>query len=208
MTYDNLISLGYNCSVANSFIELQSRPFSLPFDWNYVSDFALPEYFENDFINFFKLKNLRRASQSGNPSCEMSNKLLKICYVHDGKYEDLIKNDNHYKNSYQKYKRRINRLLKLLNSNKKLLFVRLINSIDKISNYIKLEKVISNKYPNLNFKILLISDNEDFKLDNKNIIIKYCKLKHFTKNVWAINHVLSEFDFKKYLSVKKKYYNN
>ena len=44
MTYDNLISLGYNCSVSNSFIELQSREFSLPFDWKYVSDFALLEY--------------------------------------------------------------------------------------------------------------------------------------------------------------------
>lgn len=205
MTYDNLISLGFNCSVSNSFIELQSREFSLPFDWNNTSDFALCEYFENDFNNFFKLKNLKLASQSGNPSCEMSNKMLKICYVHDGKYKDLIKYSGYYKTNYEKYQRRINRLLKLLNSNKKLLFVRLININDKIENLIKLENILRNKYPNLNFKILLISPYKHFKLESENIVTKYYNEKNYTKPIYAINDILSEFDFKKYKLNKKTY---
>jgi hypothetical protein len=52
VTYDNVISLGYNCSIANALIHTKNREFSLPFNWNFTSDIALCEYFENDFNNF------------------------------------------------------------------------------------------------------------------------------------------------------------
>ena len=72
--YDNVISLGYNCSISNALINTKNREFSLPFDWNYTSDIALCEYFENDFNNFFKLENLRESRMSLNPSCEYIKK--------------------------------------------------------------------------------------------------------------------------------------
>ena len=209
--YDNIISLGYNCIVCNSMISNKTRQFSLPFDWNYTSDFALIEYFENDFNNFFKLENLSKARYSGNPSCEYiknenNKKIYKIIYVHDGKYDNLIKSDSYYKMQYEKYKRRINRLLKLLNSKKNLLFIRLINKDDKIENLIKLENIIKKKYTNLNFKILLLSQNKNFKVQNKNIIIKYFNCRGKLKKQYYISKVISEFETLKYTPIKKKYY--
>ena len=129
--FQYVIPLGYNCTPTNSIRDGQFRFASFPFDWNYTSMEKIVECFTNEFKTFFIKENFKRANwYSGKPAYETSisshleNEKAKIIYVHDGSYKELMNNDNIYLKHKEKYSRRINRLLDVMNSGKKILFIR------------------------------------------------------------------------------------
>ena len=165
--YKYVIPLGYNCTPTNSIRDGKLRNASFPFDWNYTSMEKIVECFTNEFKTFFLKENLKRASwYSGKPAYETSTgshlieEKAKIIYVHDGSYKELINNENIYLKHKEKYSRRINRLLDIMNSGDKVLFVRYENSendYQQLINIIELKDIIKSKYPKCKFKIYIFT---------------------------------------------------
>lgn len=185
--FDVVIPLGYNCTPTNSIREGRLRSASYPFDWNYTSMEKIIECFTNNFKTFFLKENMERAKwYSGKPAYEKGinshygdcrgEEKAKIIYVHDGSYLELMNNENIYLKHKEKYHRRINRLFDVMNSGKRILFIRYENSnndYQQLINMIELKDIIKSKYPKCIFKIYIFTnafnkrliglDNEYFK---------------------------------------------
>jgi hypothetical protein len=180
--YDNIIPIGSNCRVGLAMKELGIRKMSLPFDWMLTTMKSINEIIKNDFEDFYN-----------EDVCTIENFKMKNGYhqyVLNRKYNLNITHENSFKKqSLQKYERRINRFYEIINKkDNKVLFVR--NLLDGIiydelhSYYLKTEKnysdfdvkhiinfnnIIRNKFPNLNFDILVINHTNPLKFFEKNI---------------------------------------
>lgn len=199
-TYDFVISLGYNCEIANALIVGKYRDNSYPFDWLFSKMWKINQTLREQFCNFFKLENLERARYSGRPSKEKDNGFI---YVHDGSFNELRNNSNLYIQQFSKYNRRTERLINLLNSEKKILFIRM-NYDEKSEDYIEFVKVIKETFPNCNFTLVVIlpSDKTDYQIQNENI--KY--LSNIKLNRFCIaNYLDQNYILPKYIQPKKSY---
>ena len=165
--FENVIPLGYNCEPTNSIRDAKLRSASFPFDWNYTSMEKIIECFTNDFKTFFLKKNMLRAKwYTGKPAYEKGinshygdprgEEKAKIIYVHDGSYKENI-----FLKHKEKYNRRIERLFNVMNSGKRILFVRYENSYNdyqQLINIIELKDIIKSKFPKCQFKIYIFTD--------------------------------------------------
>lgn len=155
--YDNVISLGYNCEIANSLIQGKIREWSYPFDWLFSTMWKINDTFKEEFKNFFCYENLIRSKYSGRPTMDKDGGFI---YVHNGSYDQVVKNRDYYLMRKENFNRRIDRLITLLKSNSSVLFVRLFND-DKIEEHQEFVKIIKNLYPDCKFKLLvIIPDNK------------------------------------------------
>lgn len=176
------VSLGSTCSIAYNLRELNLRDNAYPFDWIRILNLNnVSNLLENNFDGFLDVNNYNFIKYS----------------------EDFMINDNYgtyiYDNGYckfyhefdkpleecdidsfiDKYKRRINRLYDLLNSDEEIIFIReelrSVN-INKINNFIE---TIRNINENINFKLIIISnDDVDYNIDN--VIFYYSNEKFDT----------------------------
>lgn len=131
--FDIIIPIGYNCTIANVLNDVSLRGHSYPFDWVFVKMYKVTEYFKTDFKDFFLREKLVQSDYSGSPASEksgiISRKERDIIYVHDGHYQSLKTDDDFYTMQKNKYNRRVERLYNNLNSNKKILFAVLDQSM-------------------------------------------------------------------------------
>lgn len=200
--YEYVISLGYNCSIANALIETCNRKYSFPYDWCMTTDIVLIEHFQNDFQTFFKRENFKKAKTTNRSACEYKDSDSTnpiIDYVHAGSYKNLM-NDKYYADMNLMFQRRISRLLDILNSSKKVLFVRYYKSGDNYDNILKLINIIREKYTDLRFKILLFGYNNNN--DNNEFVINAPE-----GTIYHIQRTLNKINTIKYEKLKKNYYN-
>lgn len=156
--FDRIISLGGDCSIAGSLRDLKYKEASYMFDW-VVSDIDFViKSFETEFKIFDNL--FKHCVKSGNGQLKYDD---KIYFYHDS---PIVNNE-----IKQKYIRRSNNLKKLLNSGKKILFVRKSKN-DGLSKIKKLKNIIKKTFPSLSFKILLINNIKENNND-KDIIHIY-----------------------------------
>ncbi len=148
----NVISLGYNCEVANGILEAQLRDAAYPFDWTFSKMWKINETMKTKFSNFFLQENLIISKYKKNPAKEKDD---GFTYVHDGEYKTLSKDITEYTKVKEKYNRRIFRLLNLLDNGIPILFVRAIYD-DTIEQHLDFVNIVSNFYPNSNFKLLVL----------------------------------------------------
>ena len=193
--FDYVVPLGYNCTPTNAIRDAKLRASSFPFDWNYTSMEKIVECFTNEFRTFFLRKNFLRAKwYTGKPAYEYSNQThlddsenAKIIYVHDGSYKELIKNDKIYLKNKEKYERRIKRLLDIMNSGKRILFIRYEsckNDYQQLINIMELKDIIKSKYPKCNFKIYIFTNTTNKRLVGLNTqYYKFIENKPVTKSV-------------------------
>jgi len=186
--YDEIISLGSNCDPGLSMRILKIKSETYPFDWvrsNTKIIFDLLQNGKNRYLSFgkkisgdFYLKNLHY----------YTNKNFKKSHVnYYGQHFTHYKNisTNELKNKFNRY---IERFFSLLKSNKKILFIHTNEEYiyhgqtrrhrNILYNYLcKINDILEEKYPNLDFEIINIDINNRFsnykKIINLNIVNKF-----------------------------------
>ena len=104
--YQNYISLGYFCGIAEDLEKIGLRSFSSPFDWILSSFPKVILALEKEFDNFLSYSNL---SQSVELRDHYHDDYYDCYFFHDfDKYKSLKKQ---YQSVYDKYNRRISRFL-------------------------------------------------------------------------------------------------
>jgi hypothetical protein len=168
-----IVPIGIDCGVAETLKKYDIRKFALPFDW-VVSYRGIKNILENNFINYIPDKILYNDI---NGTAVFNNYDVK--FIHD-KF-DL--------NDISKYNRRIDRLRNILNNNtEKVFFIKKghsyhhhneYNFIDDVDDVIELNDFLKNKYPMLNYRIILV------------ILCKFCcknrDLNNLSPNIIIIN---------------------
>lgn len=158
------VSLGSTCCISQQLINFNLRKNAYPLDWvripNLNNVIKLLENKFNDFLDFESFK-----------FCKFSNDFMingiagshiyknKYCtFYHE--FSEKI-NESNFDFFCQKYKKRIIRLFNLINSNKQITFIREELRNVKIS---KIHKLIETLYfinPNLNYKIIIITNDKN-----------------------------------------------
>ena len=159
--FDEVISLGYECQVAWQLETNGLRKYAYPFDWFRTSFESLMAFIKNKGEHFFEIDKI----------CIIAPYLGHITYFH---VQDLIYGIHsfhdflvtpplaNYEMVKAKYDRRIERFFKVLESNKRVLFVREGLSREQTE---ELDRLLKDLYPALSFTILAVSDREEFKED-------------------------------------------
>ena len=78
-----------------------------------------------------------------------------------------MNNEKIYLKHKEKYSRRIKRLIEIMNTGKKILFIRYENSeneYQQLINIMELKDIIKSKYPKCNFKIYVFTNSENKRL--------------------------------------------
>lgn len=100
--FENVVSLGFFCSVAHDIEELGLRSCSGPFDWVWSTWNGVYSAMQNEFSNYMPIENL---AQSSHENCIYADREQGIVFFHDfTKYKSLEKQ---YKDVKAKYDRRI-----------------------------------------------------------------------------------------------------
>jgi len=187
-SYDEIISLGSNCSPGLSLRQLNLKKETYPFDWvrsnsKIIYDVLL--HGKNNYINFDTINN--------------TNSKYYVNDLHNNTHPNFISSHinyygqhfTHYTNISKtelifKFDTYLNRFFKVLNSNKTILFIHSNeeyiyhkqsrdNKIELFNYLCKINDILKTKYPTLNFTIINIDANNNFE-NYKNIInlnIKY-----------------------------------
>ena len=166
--YDFIFSIGENCFTAHLLSQNNLRTKSSPFDWvtplysNNNNIIKNLEIIKNRFYNFFNKEDFKFAFKGDNNHNVYFNTNTSLYYPHDFDYN--IEFDIDYRNNLNKYNRRINELIKDLESNKKILMVyieyyRLENNLININNIINYIMDIRKVYNNNNIYLLYVKHN-------------------------------------------------
>lgn len=167
-----VVSLGGNCAAARHFQAHKLSEAYMPFDWSFSEFESIYLALHDDFKGF--LENISVKS-SGEVNHEVVDETYNIRFVHE--FKNLDQNIDpantrvalyDYHENKAKYERRINRLRKALRSKKKLFFFRTV--ITK-QDALLLRDLISSRYPQLNYILVVMNNTDDFKTpwDEKNI---------------------------------------
>jgi phage regulator Rha-like protein len=214
--YDFVFSLGEACLGASNLKASLLREYSCPFDWVYCASFEQRiAILLNDFNGYLEKDKLELRQNIQNiPPKWFINKENGIQFHHDFPPENFNW-DNYYFFVKEKYDRRINRLLKILNTNKlDVLCVYIQLRITKISNdeIISLHNKLKQKF-RANIDMLFIRYEPSFRMDelalenlSENIYI--AKLNNKSINEWNGNDrmlslLLDNINTKKLLQIKQ-----
>lgn len=205
-SYDNLISIGYNCFFKRFLkIKLGHNKETYFFDYIGTSMWSINELIKNDFDDFFNHNHYKKIEINTTKICNhLTNTKYYVRFPHD---LELDKFNGDYNSKYfidfiNSYTRKKNRFYELLNSNNKIIFLRLeedntnriiypeykdkvkINEYDDLKNF---TEIIKNKFPNLNFIVIFISKTSETNIDevNNTIILNSGNLMI---NEWKISH--------------------
>lgn len=201
--YENYISIGSNCFTSMLLNKLNLRKEGYPLDWVISTPDWVLKYFKSNFKNYYlpdKKSNTNYLGQEfvwfQNHKFSKANEHYKENNTDDGKLSI-------YEDNKLKFDRRIERILKLLESNESILFVytteyRITDSFpSKMSKILKeneeenekklieLKEYFTDKYPEKKIDILVIYLNKisESKIEKKNnIYLAYEKIKRCNDN--------------------------
>jgi hypothetical protein len=160
-TYDQAVSLGFSCQVVWQLETNGKRSLAYPFDWVHTHSVSLLSFLANKGAGFLELKNISIQGKYAGDTAHM-----KVVDIINGiiSYHDIISSPlfGNYKAVKAKYDRRIKRFFELLNSNKKVLFVRQGDTKAEIEH---LDYFLHESYPNLNYDILAVNCTEEYHTD-------------------------------------------
>jgi hypothetical protein len=167
------ISLGANCISASIIRDLKLNDMAFPLNWVITPSKSLLNLFINDFRNYFEKANLILGGPGAPSFIGVFDSLYDIHSRHD--FKEGVDFLSQYDDIKKKYDRRVERLYKLMNSDKKIYFLRFSDLTKKQAS--DLINIISKKFPKLSFEIIYISidikDKKPWDLDLvKNYFIK------------------------------------
>ena len=199
--FEHIISLGHNCNIANSLIDINARGTSFPFDWTLTTIDYIIQCFDTKFENFFNI-DLMDESPKGQQNCANYKNL--IYFVHAGQYQYLKNDSNFYKSRKDQYERRIKRLYEKLNSKTNILFV-VDNHYSTFENLSKLIYKLNECKFKANIKLLVFSGGDKNLLKLNDEFSDFCYVDDFYKvNRWMTgNFILHNINYKIYSTLKK-----
>jgi hypothetical protein len=158
--YDEVVSLGIACQAAAQIKYNEIRIRAYPFDWLVTPFDGLISFIINKGAGFLEPGNFCSHGLIRNSnSLLVKDSIYNFSFMHDFEGEDPLFS---YAEVKEKYDRRIKRFFNLLESNKKVLFIRVTISKAQAK---QLDQVLQKHYPNLSYTIVAVSDKEDAKMD-------------------------------------------
>lgn len=169
-SYNAIFSLGQNCYPSIHLQRHRLRPFSGVFDW--ILSHSLKDVnrlLENKFSNFLNINNLSFVSYwSNGTELMLKDNFYNVNSAHDFQVPPNTPTSwPSYPEIKEKYKRRIERFFKTLETSEWILFVRLGGTYNEI---VDLEKML-NKMVKHQFRLLVIADPN--LVINKDSSLKY-----------------------------------
>lgn len=159
--YDEAVSLGYSCQVSWNLENNSRRTFAYPFDWFRTPFDSLTAFIKNagaEFFDFDKL-NVIGPYPGDIPYFHVIDLVYGIESFHDFFVTPPLWNYQYIKD---KYDRRIKRFFSLLNSQKRVLFVRQDCTREQAE---FLDQLLHDLYPNLSYNLLVVADDDEFLND-------------------------------------------
>jgi len=170
--YDHVVSLGYNCDIANALLHCAARDASYPFDWTFSNMSTIIHMFQNRFLNFFRKEEFGVARYKGTPAMQYKG---GIVYVHDGQFDYLMRDLSFYTKQKEKYDRRTARLIELLDTGKRILFIRYAYD-DTIQQHIQFIRMLETVYEKSVFTLLVMNmkhdENQESKIQYSNEVLQ------------------------------------
>lgn len=171
-----IISLGYSCTVADMLRSNNLRCLAFPFDWTRSSFQGIYDLLSNDFLDLLNPEYLSFETTF------ILNKKYTIAFHHDFPAERTVGRADYLKENYldyvsdvaTKYQRRVNRLNRALNSGHAIYCIRLSSgtrpwNLDSLKQsreeVIKLKDLLLNKFPQSNFTLVAIDNDDSYKND-------------------------------------------
>ena len=188
MSYDSVVSLGGNCSVAHNLRLRGLRRESLPFDWLLMNDERPIEYlargFENDFSDFCLKANLRelKGDERGQEQPErlqLQDENSGYNFLHH--FNKSTNFDKEYERVIAILKRRIKRLTGMFSLGGKYLLVLAPTFRVKEECLNKLIERLALKYPKAVFVFLVMSfgeENYNVKCDGSLVYVKIPRMQN------------------------------
>ena len=161
--YDTVVSVGVACFVPETLKKLKLRDFSGPFDWMFGSHILTRlNFVKNGFKNYFNYDDFECVGENpDNGKNVYKNKKSGIVYNHDfpkGDFADV------FGPVAEKYKRRTERLITHLKTDKRVLLVFFeLNDTGDIQKIIKVMDDINKKY-SAHIDLLYVNHNPNIKL--------------------------------------------
>ena len=175
--FDEIISLGAYCNTSLYLQSINKKKETHVFDWaGVINTSTFKKLLETKFEKFFEHDDFIPFRDG--LSFGMFNKANNICYIHD-KFDK-----KHFSETRIKYIRRAGRFVQLMNSGKKILFIRIQakqnEQLEKACEYndmVEFSKYLTDN-TNIKFAILLIQyelflSENICDIDNKIVRIKY-----------------------------------
>lgn len=173
--YDEVISLGKDCQAAFQLRNYGLRKEAYPFDWLVTPIDGLGLFLGTHGAHFLDPDKLVYLNASG-PYFHVWDSQFNFLIYHDFQTPDYMSD---YEEVKVKYERRIARLFKLMNSNKRVLFVRCWITRAEAE---YLDDLISCHFPKLNYTLLVLNNSKDFKSNWKKKRIRNFYLKPIPHN--------------------------
>lgn len=160
--YDEAVSLGTACQGAWHLKDNGMRKWAYPLDWLITPFHGLVAFIQNRGEGFLEQDKLQLLEVL--PSAGTSPSML---HVVDLTYDfhsihDFFSDMSNYDQIKAKYAQRIQRFFELLESDKKVLLVRVQISRDEA---IHLDAMLQNLYPHLDYTLLAVSDRPEAQVD-------------------------------------------
>jgi len=121
------VSIGSECTMARILRTMEKRDVAYPFDWLETEISTLPLLFKNKFSDFLNKENIKVMYKKNwyKKSTESQKPNEEIPYFMDTKYITFHHHDGIFDNEvYDKYKRRCDRLVNLLETRKNIILFR------------------------------------------------------------------------------------
>lgn len=184
--YDTVVSVGAACFVPQVLTSLKLRDFSGPFDWMFGSHIITRlNFIKTGFKNYFNFDDFEYIGENPDNGKNIYKNIQSgIVYNHDfphGEFKDI------FGPVADKYKRRTDRFIEHLYSDKKVLLVFFeLNDTGDKQQIIKMMDDINKKYP-AHIDLLYVNHNANIKLG------KNTRIKRISKYV-----LYAEYHYKKF----------
>lgn len=204
--YDLVCSLGGNCSAAFQLKYRDMRCFSLPFDRVYIENEKPIEYLSEGFADGFKnlalKENLKRVE--GNEAHAVIYQDTYSGYFFPNHFKEDAEKE--YDAFDKKLRRRIARLIEKIKSAKNVLFILSVSFPLDISCLEKLNKRLTELYPNVHFdfEVLSFSCPQEEEKTVGNVHLKWCVRQ---QNLYDFYKTNFEWAFLDYIALPSKSHN-
>lgn len=166
-TYDLIMSIGALCFCSENLRQHNLQAYSYPFDWLFGSTFSgRVKIVASKFENFLREEDLEFSHVEDRVSCDAyKNTFNGLGFNHD--FPANVPLNESFNAVKEKYDRRINRLINLINESKNILFVYIEGPGQSVATetneaLIAAQKELQKAFPNTRCDILYLEHNKEF----------------------------------------------
>jgi hypothetical protein len=175
-SYDAIVNLGRDCEVAHQMIARKLRRYALPFDYLVTTAESVGAMLDQKFAGFLDPGNfVLRLEDGWIEDLRYGTQLL-----HDFRVTDAFLSD--YDMVRERYQRRIDRLFGILESSRRLIFIR--KGITR-EQALELDATLTRLFPHLDYLLVALDGTEEMKSEWHLPRIKNMFLKQAVPWVWT-----------------------